>query len=229
MESRTFKYDVTELGLTTAKIVKTIGYTPEDVPASVIDIIVSTLKESLSLSSVKAEYHIYRHFTIDTESASVAIGNIIFNTRKIILSQLKGASAAVLFLATAGPEIGISSKKQMASGDLLEGYITDVVGSEIVEAAVDLMQETLAREAGAEGLNITNRFSPGYCGWDVAEQHKLFSLIPDNYCGIKLTESALMNPVKSVSGLIGLGREARYRPYSCSRCDSKNCIYRNKK
>ncbi|MCK7538940.1 MAG: hypothetical protein MZV63_52410 [Marinilabiliales bacterium] len=47
---------------------------------------------------------------------------------------------------------------------------------------------------------ITNRFSPGYCGWDVAEQHKLFSFFKDNFCGITLTESALMNPVKSVSG-----------------------------
>jgi len=117
----------------------------------------------------------------------------------------------------------------MKDGDLLRGYVYDVIGSEVVENAADRMQEELRLTVAGEGLNITNRFSPGYCGWDVAEQHKLFSFFPENYCGITLTESALMNPVKSVSGLIGIGREVRYAPYQCHLCEDKNCIYRGRK
>jgi cobalamin-dependent methionine synthase I len=38
-------------------------------------------------------------------------------------------------------------------------------------------------------------------------QHKLFLALLKNYtCGISLTESSLMLPVKSVSGIIGLGK-----------------------
>ena len=73
---------------------------------------------------------------------------------------------------------------------------------------------------------ITNRYSPGYCGWQVAEQHKLFQLIPDNYCGIRLTESALMDPVKSVSGIIGIGENVKINPYTCRMCDMPDCVYR---
>ncbi|MCK7517168.1 MAG: hypothetical protein MZV64_05325 [Ignavibacteriales bacterium] len=40
------------------------------------------------------------------------------------------------------------------------------------------------------GLKTTNRFSPGYCGWHVSEQHNLFRLVPDNYCGITLNDIA---------------------------------------
>ena len=229
MESRNFNYNVGDLGLSSEKIIKFIGYKPEDVPYTVTDLIEETLEKSLDLPSVKAEYHFFDTLVIENDSASIMLSSTLFQTRKIILSQLKGSSSAVLFLATAGPELGELSKKQMAAGDLLEGYITDVVGSEVVEAAIDLMHKELGSAASSEGYNITNRFSPGYCGWDVAEQHKLFDLIPENYCGITLTDSALMNPVKSVSGLIGIGREARFRPYSCSRCDSRNCIYRNRK
>ena len=109
---------------------------------------------------------------------------------------------------------------------MLRGYIYDIVGSEIVEGATDLMQAELEKDVKASGSKITNRYSPGYCGWDVAEQHKLFQLVPDNYCGIKLTESALMNPVKSVSGIIGIGTRVKFNPYTCQMCDQKDCIYR---
>jgi len=91
------------------------------------------------------------------------------------------------------------------------------------------MQEELRAAAAARGKMITNRFSPGYCGWDVAEQHKLFGFFKDNFCGITLTESALMKPVKSVSGIIGIGRDVKYAPYQCHACEDKNCIYRNRK
>jgi cobalamin-dependent methionine synthase I len=121
------------------------------------------------------------------------------------------------------------SRNSMKSGDLLRGSVYDVIGSEVVEAAAAMMQEELRKEVAVCGMKITNRFSPGYCGWDVAEQHKLFSFFNDNFCGIILTESALMNPVKSVSGLIGIGEHVRYVPYQCHLCDDRNCIYRSRK
>jgi hypothetical protein len=76
------------------------------------------------------------------------------------------------------------------------------------------------------GKKITNRYSPGYCGWDVTEQHKLFQLIPENYCGIKLTPSALMDPVKSISGIIGIGENVKNNPYTCRLCNQNDCVYR---
>jgi hypothetical protein len=35
-----------------------------------------------------------------------------------------------------------------------------------------------------------------------------------------------MEPVKSVSGVIGIGSEVKFRPYTCNKCDDTNCIYR---
>ena len=117
----------------------------------------------------------------------------------------------------------------MNERDFLRGYVYDVIGSEIVEAACDLMQAELENAAVASGNKITNRYSPGYCGWNVSEQHKLFQLIPYNYCGIKLNESALMDPEKSVSGFIGIGENVKNNAYMCKICDMKDCIYRKLK
>ena len=79
-----------------------------------------------------------------------------------------------------------------------------------------------------EGLNITNRYSPGYCGWDVSEQQKLFFLLPENCCGIRLTDSSLMLPIKSVSGVIGVGKTVRKTAYKCAVCDKEDCYLRRR-
>jgi hypothetical protein len=114
----------------------------------------------------------------------------------------------------------------MQEKEYLKGYIYDIIGSEIVEAAVDLMQTDMGKILNDSGLKITNRYSPGYCGWNVAEQHKLFQLIPENYCGITLTDSALMDPVKSISGFIGIGKDVKNNPYTCRMCNQDDCVYR---
>jgi len=80
-----------------------------------------------------------------------------------------------------------------------------------------------------KGLHITNRFSPGYCGWNVKEQHKLFQLLPPKFCGISLSDSALMIPIKSISGIIGMGDHVIVSDYPCDVCHEENCIYRSRK
>jgi len=105
----------------------------------------------------------------------------------------------------------------------------DVIGSSIVEAAMDLIHDDLENKMKDARLGITNRYSPGYCGWDVVEQQKLFGLLPQGFCGVSLSASSLMTPIKSISGIIGIGINAKRRAYTCNLCDDKNCLYRNKK
>ncbi|MCI5917442.1 MAG: methionine synthase, partial [Bacteroidales bacterium] len=44
-----------------------------------------------------------------------------------------------------------------------------------------------------------------------------------------LTPSSLMVPIKSVSGVVGLGRDVRKLEYSCGLCNFKDCYKRRKK
>jgi len=207
----------------------TMGYASGDAPEPVTELIREVSQELIHLGEARAEYIIFDQVRCDRVSKTVEVEGVVFNVKPIIFSQVKAAAAAALFICTAGQEVGVRSRRSMSEGDLLRGYVYDVIGSEIAENAAERMQDSLRAAAAATGMNITNRFSPGYCGWDVAEQHKLFSFFPDNWCGITLTDSALMNPVKSVSGIIGIGRDVRYAPYQCHRCDDKNCIYRGRR
>jgi hypothetical protein len=50
------------------------------------------------------------------------------------------------------------------------------------------------------------RYSPGYCGWHVSGQRKLFDYLLPEEIGITLRESFLMQPLKSISGVVIAGR-----------------------
>jgi hypothetical protein len=206
-----------------------MGYRTETAPEPVTVLINEITEELLPLGDIKAEYRIFDGISLHQEEKSLQVEDVTFNIKPIIYRQIREAEEAALYICTAGPAIGEMSRASMNGGDLLKGYVYDVIGSEVVEAAADRMQEELRLRMAATGNGITNRFSPGYCGWDVAEQHKLFGFFKDNFCGITLTESAVMNPVKSVSGIIGIGRNVRFTPYQCNICGDKKCIYRNRK
>jgi len=218
-----------ELLPTVEELEHTMGYKPGTAPEPVTILSGEVLEELMPLSDVRAEYRLFENIRFISDDRTIEVGGVIFDVKPIIFRQIKDAEEVALFICTAGPEIGERSRRSMKEGDLLRGYIYDVIGSEVVEAAADRMQEELREKMAIPGNGITNRFSPGYCGWDVAEQHKLFGFFRDNFCGITLTESALMNPVKSVSGIIGIGRDVRFAPYQCHLCEDKNCLYRNRK
>ena len=143
-----------------------------------------------------------------------------------IAAYLKGAEYLALFTCTAGAIFTDLSSRYNKSGDYLEAYITDAIGSLTVEKAMDNIQAQLEMEMKSERLNITNRYSPGYCNWPVSGQRELFGTMGEIPVKVSLTESCLMLPIKSVSGIIGIGRNVKKRAYACQICKNKDCIYR---
>ena len=227
MESTHFQFALSELNLNVSQIESVMGYKQGESQETISDLISEVLKETEAICNIKAEYRILSGIHFNDTEKTIEINHLVFQIKKIVYGLIKKSDSIAVFLCTAGEGIGIRSKKAMKEGDLLTGYIYDVIGSEIVESAADLMQNELEKTVISSGKKITNRYSPGYCGWDVTEQHKLFELVPSNFCGIRLTESALMDPIKSVSGIIGIGENVRFNPYTCNLCDNKNCIYGN--
>ena len=154
-------------------------------------------------------------------------GLVTFDAGKIICRQLRGAQKYVVFVATVGTGYFQWTDAVKRRDDMFQTYVMDCVGSQIVESVADYMETVLQKEIDPSGFKRTNRFSPGYCGWHVSAQPALFSLFGEpNPCGIELTDSCVMLPMKSVSGVIGIGPDVRYLPYTCGICDKKDCYKR---
>lgn len=140
---------------------------------------------------------------------------------------MKGADRIALFLCTAGQRFTGLSHTYQQNGDFLEAFVVESIGSATVESAMDKVQQYLEEEMMERGKKITNRYSPGYCEWALSGQRDLFAYIGEHPTGITINESSLMQPIKSVSGIIGIGDEVRKRPYGCAICNSSSCVYRN--
>jgi hypothetical protein len=224
-----YKIEFDDLNITRSLIEKAIGFEPGNSPNPFPVLISEILDNAGVYCSIEGGYIVRDNIYFDLINSKLTVGNINFDTKKIVINQIKKSEKIALFLCTAGPGIGEWSKKFFSPDETLKGYIIDVVGSEIVEAAMDKIQNSLEAEMKDQGLFITNRFSPGYCGWNVSEQQKLFTFFPENFCGIKLSDTSLMYPIKSVSGIIGIGKEVEKKNYPCKLCDDKNCIYRGRR
>lgn len=185
-----------------------------------------TFKKATSLLAPRAAFIIKKIDELDKQAGTIQLEGITLQLGKIITSQLKNTESVAMFQCTIGSRVESYSEELFKKGDSLEGYIVNLSGSEAAEATAEFAHQEIRKMAEENEMKITNRFSPGYCNWDVIEQFKLFGFFPKGYCGISLTDSALMNPVKSVSGLIGLGQEVKFRAYNCSKCDDEHCIYR---
>lgn len=221
-----FNLEYDEVGLQSIHVEKALGYQNEPAPGYFLDLIQQAMEGIRPLAKIQGGYRWIEKF--HTDGVQCVIQEKIFQTGRIIASQLRNAESIAIFVCTAGPEIEKWSKTLMQQGDMTLGYIVDTTASELVELAMDKIQNHMESEMQHFGLGITNRFSPGYCGWSVSEQHFLFSLLPEKFCGVTLTPSALMVPIKSVSGIIGIGPRAQKMEYPCKKCDQTQCIYRRR-
>ena len=112
---------------------------------------------------------------IEPESTEeITIGGIRFQAGRIVHNMLKQSESFAFFLVTAGPETEALARDLLGNGSFLEGYITDLVASATVEAIADQLHGHIRNLADSRGMKVTNRYSPGYCSWDVAEQQKLY-------------------------------------------------------
>ncbi len=139
---------------------------------------------------------------------------------------------AVEHVAAAVCTIGDAAERRVAdlweSRELPLALMLDSVASGAVESLAEYVNDALCQEGIAGGLKVTNRISPGYAAWDVAEQPRLFRLCPGAPVGVTLNDACFMTPTKSISLLIGAGIAARVDHYfaQCARCWMTACAYR---
>jgi len=218
--------DFNDLTIDKNEIALTLGYMENKIPKQFSELIDDILKELPKRCNIKAGYRILEIKKPADKIDGLVIADKFFKMDKIVTGQIKKSEKAALFVCTIGPEMEKWSKQLLNNGDPAMSYLVDCVASITVESVTNFLHDHIEREMTKRGLKITNRYSPGYCNWSVSEQHLLFSLLPPNICGITLTESALMLPIKSISGIIGIGSNVKRKEYTCDSCGVKDCTYR---
>jgi hypothetical protein len=140
----------------------------------------------------------------------------------------------VLFAVTLGKNITGRIAKLFDENDFAEASMLDSVASAGADKAADVLEsiyrdEIMKEYPGPDSAGVL-RYSPGYCGWHISGQKKLFAYLRPEKIGIKLRESYLMDPLKSISGVIIAGpkeiHQFRNDYPCCEKCDDQSCIDR---
>jgi hypothetical protein len=224
IEEFNFRFD--ELTIDLMQIHAVLGFPDSPLPDPFNFYLEEAMDFASRLTEIRSAWLITENIVIDPLTGSLDAEGISFKIGKTLCKELRGSEKLLFFVCTAGKSISEISSGLLAGDNPTKGYIYDQVGSFLADAAGERMQLLVQEEMVLKGDKITNRYSPGYCQWEVSDQHKLFSLFPSSPCGVTLTPSALMYPVKSISGLIGIGKNVKYRNYPCVLCESLHCIYR---
>lgn len=199
-----------------------MGYKSNNYPEILDSYFDLFIKELSNFYKPKAGFYICEE--VKVTDIGFYCNEIFFESDRIIAEKLKKSESMVLFLLTLGKEFDLWSKKEFKEDNPVFGYLIDCAGSMLAENLADFIELHLEKMFKKENKYLTNRYSPGYCGWKTSEQKKLFSFFPDNFCGISLTDTCLMDPIKSISGVIGIGKNVTKQSYQCTICERIDCF-----
>ena len=175
----------------------------------------SLIETIIPIMKPKALYSV--SFVDKIEGDRVTIGDTVF-TSKVVRMNLEHVGRVFPYIVTAGTELDDVELSKGQSAMLL-----DQVKTVVVLKAYLYLRTCLAEKYGIKKLSSV---SPGRLDeWPITQQRELFSLFGDNVdrIGVRLTQTCLMVPVKTVSGLL-FPSEAGFE--SCELCSREKCTGR---
>ncbi|MBI5814024.1 MAG: hypothetical protein HZB29_00250 [Nitrospinae bacterium] len=125
---------------------------------------------------------------------------------KHMIKLLAECDHATLLACTIGPKLESEVERLQNSGELTEAFTLEMIGGWMADYMAERVDERIAREIKKAGYVETMRFSPGYGDWGLENQPQVLKMAEAERIGVKLTETNIMIPRKSVSAVIGWKR-----------------------
>ena len=171
------------------------------------------------LSAAVQPRYVYRVFGLEHRPDCVRLqGADLDLTGSSARTMLAGCKQAALLACTLGARFD-AKLMALQSRDMAKAVTYDALGSALVEAGCGEAERELA--ARFPELYLTDRFSPGYGDLPLALQPQLCAALDaGRRLGLTVSQSLLLNPVKSVTAVVGLSdapRPARVR--GCAYCN----------
>ena len=146
------------------------------------------------------------------------------------------AHGAVLVAVSAGAECEEHASRLWQESKPDEYFFMEMFGSAVVEHLVTVANGRICGWADANAMAALPHYSPGYSGWDMADQVKLWNLVRQSRGGgfpgkLDVLETGMLRPKKSLLAVVGVTRnlDGARRLASlipCKSCSLPGCRYR---
>ena len=172
------------------------------------------IDEAQVISKPKA---LYKMVFIESKGDDTVTVDGVTLTSRVLRVNLEQAHRVFPYTVTCGSELDQWSRKIT---DILLNYWAEEIKETVLYRAVDFFQNHLVEHYQ---LGQLSRMSPGsLADWPIEEQRPLFSLLGNtkDLIGVQLTDSLMMVPAKSVSG-VSFPTEVNF--VSCQLCPRELC------
>jgi hypothetical protein len=166
------------------------------------------------IAKPKAMYKVV--YIESTGEDSITADGLIFTSR-VLRVNLEQTHRIFPYVATCGMEL---EEWARSKEDLLQRFWAEAINEWVLFSAVRFLEKHLVEQYQVGKISTMN---PGSLDdWPLQEQPTLFTLLgdPQAAIGVRLTDSLLMIPTKSVSG-IWFASETSFA--SCQLCQCENC------
>jgi hypothetical protein len=155
------------------------------------------------------------------EQLQLAGGGVLFGS--LIAHHLAAASEVIVAVCTVGDGLAHTISDLMQS-DPVQALAFEGLAAAAAEALAEAACRRFEALAAVEGLRASIPLNPGMVGWPLEMgQRQIFSLVDAGEIGVSLEPgSYLMRPLKSLSLVVGLGREIERSGLSCDYCSMRD-------
>ena len=173
----------------------------------------NVFKTATSLVHPRATYavaYISKHNANETEIEDTEF------TSRVLAKNLERIERVFPYVLTIGDPL---ENRSRSSESVTAKLVLEAVGDLALESALEYVQRHIAEQ---HGLETMSHMGPGQLDWPVTQQRELFSILGDvkDAIGVTLTDSVMMVPRKSISGIIFPTEESFI---SCQLCQRSKC------
>jgi len=145
----------------------------------------------------------------------------------LVAAECAPADEMIVMAVTIGATLERAADAAAASEPAF-ALALDGLGTAAVGALATAETERIAERAAAAGSRAGSPLSPGMEGWPLAlGQQEIFQLLGDGPHPIRLLESGMMEPRKSLTLVIGVGAAMQSGASQCDHCGSRDrCRHR---
>ena len=175
--------------------------------------------------------------SLELKNGKVCIGRTDFSSKKLreILFEAE-AHTALLVSVSAGKECEEHARVLWQDDKPDEYFFLETYGSAVVEQLITAVSKQICAWADDNKMAALPHFSPGYSGWDIAQQIPLWNLFQKAFDGnlpgeLEVLESGMLRPKKSQLAVIGLTHDLEkarrfQKLIPCETCSLADCRYR---
>ena len=141
---------------------------------------------------------------VQNDGFRLVLGSGDFSVESCYVAKgLAHCKKATVLALTIGEMLPAFAAEAANEGRLYEASVADYLGSHGVELFADAFCAYLQQQAVPKGLYATLRYSPGYGDWALSAQPNVFAYLNGCQNKIQLSENYLMEPLKSITALVG--------------------------